>query len=96
MRILTVAESEGRAHYPTTLFKPAEAQAGSCTARGTIYTATIAAGLMLHQLARWLRQQPGEADLMLNLLAAELVTHQRAAAAPIGAGSEKSPARLAP
>jgi hypothetical protein len=51
---------------------------------------------MLHQLARWLRQQPGEADLMLNLLAAELVTHQRAAAAPIGAGSEKSPARLAP
>jgi sulfur carrier protein ThiS adenylyltransferase len=75
MRILTVAGLEGRGHYPTTLFEPSEVQPGSCTARGTVYSAAIAAGLMVHQLARWLRKQPVETDLTLNLLAAELVTH---------------------
>jgi sulfur carrier protein ThiS adenylyltransferase len=73
MRILTVADDQGRAHYPTTLFQQAEAQTGACTARGVIYTAGIAAGLMLHQFCRWLRQQPVDCDLSLNLLASELV-----------------------
>ncbi len=31
------------------------------------------AGLMLHQLVRWLRHQPVDPDLTLNLLASELV-----------------------
>ena len=73
MRILTVADDQGRDHYPTTLFQQAEAQSGACTARGVIYTAGIAAGLMLHQFCRWLRQQPIDCDLSLNLLASELV-----------------------
>jgi hypothetical protein len=73
MRILTVADEEGRSHYPTTLFQQSEAQSGACTARGVIYTAGIAAGLMLHQFCRWLRQQPVDCDLSLNLLASELV-----------------------
>lgn len=73
MRILTVADDHGRSHYPTTLFQQSEAQAGFCTARGVIYTAGIAAGLMLHQFCRWLRQQPIDCDLSLNLLASELV-----------------------
>jgi sulfur carrier protein ThiS adenylyltransferase len=68
IRLLVVADDEGRRHYPTTLFEQSEAQVGRCTARSTIYTAAIAAGLMLHQFARWLRRQP-----MLNLLASELV-----------------------
>ena len=73
MRVLTVAEEQGRAHYPTTLFQQSEAQSGFCTARGVIYTAGIAAGLMLHQFCRWLRQEPVDCDLSLNLLASELV-----------------------
>ncbi len=72
MRILTVANEQGRSHYPTTLFHQTEAQTGSCTARGVIYTAAIAAGLMLHQFCRWLRNQPIDCDLSLNLLASEL------------------------
>ena len=73
MRVLTVADDQGRDHYPTTLFQQVEAQAGACTARGVIYTAGIAAGLMLHQFCRWLREQPIDCDLSLNLLASELV-----------------------
>jgi sulfur carrier protein ThiS adenylyltransferase len=74
MRVLTVADDAGRRHYPTTLFEQSEAQVGRCTARSTIYTAAIAAGLMLHQFVRWLRRQPIDSDLSLNLLASELVT----------------------
>jgi hypothetical protein len=72
MRIVTVADDLGRQHYPTTLFGQAEAQAGACTARGVIYTASIAAGLMVHQFTRWLRNLPVDSDLSLNLLASEL------------------------
>jgi sulfur carrier protein ThiS adenylyltransferase len=70
--LLTVADGLGRSHYPTTLFQPAEAQSGSCTSRGVIYTAAIAAGLMLHHLTRWLRGVPVDPDLSLNLLAGEM------------------------
>jgi molybdopterin-synthase adenylyltransferase len=73
MRILTVAGDQGRDHYGTTLFQQAEAQTGYCTARGVIYTAGIAAGLMLHQFCRFLRGQAVDSDLSLNLLASELV-----------------------
>lgn len=72
VRVLSVTESTGRDHYPTSLFTALEAQPGRCTARSTIYTANIAAGLMLHQFARWLRGLPVDADLTLNLLASEL------------------------
>jgi hypothetical protein len=72
IRILTADQDAGRTHYPETLFHPSEAQAGSCTARSTIYTANIAAGLMVHQFSRWMRNLAVEPDLTLNLLAAEL------------------------
>ena len=75
LRILTATENTGRDHYPTTLFQPEEAQPGRCTARSTIYTANLAAGLMLHQFTRWLREVPVDPDLTLNLLAGELVVH---------------------
>ncbi len=71
LRILTVADDAGREHYPTTLFDHSEAQAGSCTARSTIYTANIAAGLMLHQFSRWLRNIEPEMDVTFNLLASD-------------------------
>ena len=72
IRILVAGDDAGRRHYPTTLFAASEAQPGRCTARSTIYTANIAAGFMVHQFARWLRGQPTDCDLTLNLLASEL------------------------
>lgn len=71
IRILAVTEDHGRQHYPRTLFRQAEAQAGRCTARSTIYAASIAAGLMLHQFSRWLRGIPIDSDTTLNLLSGE-------------------------
>ena len=71
IRVLAVADGVGQDHYPTTLFPQAEAQTGRCTARGTIYTASIAAGLMLHQFTRWLRGLPPDRDICLNLLSGE-------------------------
>ncbi len=72
LRILTVTDESGRKHYPETLFEPSEAQSGSCTARSTIYTASIAAGMMLNQFSHWLRGGITDNDLTLNLLAGEL------------------------
>ena len=74
MRVLTVTDSSDRDYYATTLFDQTEAEPGRCTARSTIYTANVAAGLMLHQFARWLRSQPVDRDLTLNLLASEFST----------------------
>jgi molybdopterin-synthase adenylyltransferase len=73
IRILVATDEVGRDHYPTTLFAASEAQAGRCTARSTWYTANIAAGLMVHHFARWLRDQPIDTDVSLNLLASELI-----------------------
>jgi sulfur carrier protein ThiS adenylyltransferase len=72
IRILTVAEFQGREHYPQTLFSQSEAQTGSCTSKTTIYSAAIAAGLMIHQLSRWMRRVAVDCDVSLNLIATEL------------------------
>ena len=74
IRVLTVAEFEGRQHYPRTLFTQSEAQSGNCTSRSTIYAASVAAGLMVHQFSRWLRGISIDTDVSLNLLSGEL-TH---------------------
>jgi molybdopterin-synthase adenylyltransferase len=72
IRVLAAADVDSRRHYLTTLFTEAEAQRGSCTARSTIYAASIAAGLMVHQFTRWLRNIPVDQDMSVNLLAGEL------------------------
>jgi len=72
IRVLAAATAESRLHYAATLFTGAEAQRGSCTARSTIYAASIAAGLMVHQFTRWLRNIPLDRDVSVNLLAGEL------------------------
>jgi sulfur carrier protein ThiS adenylyltransferase len=72
VRVLAVADTESRKHYPTTLFASTEAYQGACTAKSTIFTANIAAGLMLSQFSKWLRHLPIDKDLTLNLLSAEL------------------------
>jgi hypothetical protein len=71
MRILALADETGRGHYEGTLFRQAEAQQGACTARSTIYAASIAAGLMVHQFTRWLRGLPVDSDATFNLLSGE-------------------------
>jgi sulfur carrier protein ThiS adenylyltransferase len=40
--------------------------------KSTLYTASICAGLMVGQFARWLRGLPVDRDLAINLLLAEL------------------------
>ncbi len=72
VRILTACDSNSRYHYPKTLFSAEEAYTGSCTAKTTIYCANIAAGLMLAQFTKYLRQLPVDPDIQLNLLASEL------------------------
>jgi len=72
LRIITACDCESRQHYPTTLFNADEAFVGPCTAKTTIYCANIAAGLMLAQFTKYLRQLPIDCDIQLNLLASEL------------------------
>ena len=72
IRVLTAAPPAHVEHYPTTLFGAGEAYRDGCTARSTIFTANVAAGLMIEQFTRWLRKLPIDADLQLNLLTSEL------------------------
>ena len=72
LRVLTACDSESRRHYPNTLFRSEEAFIGPCTAKTTIYCANIAAGLMVAQFTKYLRQLPIEPDIQLNLLTSEL------------------------
>jgi sulfur carrier protein ThiS adenylyltransferase len=71
IRVLCASESSGREHYGSTLFPQSEAQSGHCTSRSTIYAASIAAGLMVHQFTRWLRELPLDVDTTLDLLAGD-------------------------
>jgi hypothetical protein len=75
IRVLTASDAGSVSHYASTLFDQADAQRGACTSKSTIYTAAIAAGLMTHQLTRWLRGLPLDRDVTCNLLAGELVAH---------------------
>jgi len=71
IRVLAVSSTNDFSRYSETLFPQAEAQTGSCTSRSTIYAASIAAGIMIHQFTRWLRDIPVDFDTTLNLLAGE-------------------------
>ena len=72
IRILAASGTRSRAHYPTTLFAANEAHTGACTARSTIFTASIAAGLMVEQFTRYLRGIQVDSDVQFNLLSMEL------------------------
>jgi hypothetical protein len=73
IRVLVAADEIGRLHYPTTLFAANEAHPGRCTAMNTFDTAEIAAGIMIHQFRRWLRDLLVDSDISFNVLASELV-----------------------
>jgi sulfur carrier protein ThiS adenylyltransferase len=72
-RVLAANADGGRRHYATTLFAQSEAQVGRCTARSTIYAASLAAALMVHQFMRHLRDLPLDVDATFNLIAGEYV-----------------------
>jgi sulfur carrier protein ThiS adenylyltransferase len=72
LRVLASDSPVSDTYYGNTLFAEEQAHAGSCTAKSTVYTASIAAGLMLEQFTRWLRGLPVDKDVMLNLLSMEL------------------------
>ena len=72
LRVLTSTQPSIDDVYPATLFADDEAFGGSCTAKSTIYTASLAAALMVGQMTKWLRRLPVEPDLTFNLLAMEL------------------------
>jgi molybdopterin-synthase adenylyltransferase len=72
IRVLASGRPAADRAYQATLFGAEEAYSGSCTSKSTIYVASVAAGLMVAQFARWLRGQPVVTDQTLNLLAAEL------------------------
>lgn len=71
IRVLAACDGPTRAAYARSLFPQEQAQPGPCAARSTLYAASVAAGLMLAQFARWLRGQPIDPDVSLNLLAGE-------------------------
>ncbi len=75
LRVLTVSDGATSTHYDSTLFAASEAQQGTCTSRSTIYAAGIAAGLMVHQFTRWLRDIPTDTDTSVNLLSGEWTVH---------------------
>lgn len=72
IRVLAASDVNSFSRYSGTLFPQSDAQRGSCTSRSTIYAASIAAGIMVHQFTRWLRRTAVDLDTTLNLLAGEL------------------------
>jgi molybdopterin-synthase adenylyltransferase len=66
MRVLT-SDGEYDKYYQSTLFAEKEAVRGRCTAKATIYTSNVIAGIMLSQFTRWLRGDYFHEDILLNL-----------------------------
>jgi molybdopterin-synthase adenylyltransferase len=61
-------------YYTSTLFSSSEAYQADCASRSTIYSASIAGGLMVAQFSRWLRRLPINRDQLVNLLSQEMLT----------------------
>ena len=72
LRLVTAEPSRSHCSYESTLFRQRDAHAGACTAKSTIFAASIAAGLAVHQFTRWLRDMPLDQDTIVNLLAGEI------------------------
>ena len=72
IRVLIATDQTFRDKYASTLFSQTEAQSGPCTAKSTIFTSAVAAGLLVNQLSRWLRGISCDRDVTLNLLAGEM------------------------
>jgi sulfur carrier protein ThiS adenylyltransferase len=60
--------------YGESFFTKAEATPGRCAAKSTLYAASIAAGLMATQMAKWLRDITPETTVNLSLTSMEMST----------------------
>lgn len=67
IRVLTATDPESKGGYERTLFPQHDAQRGACTARGTHFGASIAAGLLINEYVCWLRGQPVISDSVFSL-----------------------------
>lgn len=72
IRVLPVTDPLKDEYYTTTLFKKEEAHTGACTAKMTIFLANLAAGMMLSQWSKWLREMPVDRDVFFNTLSSEM------------------------
>lgn len=72
LKILTVSNPESEQHSQNILFSQRENHEIPCTAKTTFYCASIAAGIMISQFAKYLRHIPVDKDIQLNILTMEL------------------------
>lgn len=72
IRVLVVSDDRSAEYYPSTFFAAEEAFQGSCTAKSTIYSSNVVAGIMVAQLAKYLRKMPLDCDIQFNLLTNEI------------------------
>jgi molybdopterin-synthase adenylyltransferase len=66
IRVLCTAGQHDK-YYRTTVFPQKDALHGRCTARATIYSSNVVAGMMLAQFTRWLREEFYHPDILFNL-----------------------------
>ena len=71
VHILSACDADQYAYYPTTLFSDSDAFRGTCTTKMSIHIANIAAGLLIQQLSKWLRNKPLDRHVVFNFLAME-------------------------
>lgn len=71
VRVFAAADPASRRRYAQSLFPQQEAHAGACTTRSTIYAASVAAGLLVAQFARWLRGATVVPEQTFDLWAAD-------------------------
>lgn len=72
MRLVLAFDNQSKEAYANTLFEATEAYTGSCTAKTTIYSSNVVAGMMVAQFAKWLRNMPLDKDVFVNLLTNEI------------------------
>lgn len=71
-RVLSAWDEDSSQYYSTTLFSDTEAVQGRCTNPMTLYGASVLAGFEVACLARWLRKEDLDSDVLVNLAANEL------------------------
>jgi len=71
LRVITASDKASKEYYTKTLFTKQEAYQGACTARSTIYTSGVIAGMMICQLTKKLRGLTLDRDMQFNMLTGE-------------------------
>jgi sulfur carrier protein ThiS adenylyltransferase len=66
--VYSVANTEDKEHYESTLFPSAEMFEAACTAKTTIYCANVISGLMVAQMTRFMRGIPVDREFQYNIL----------------------------